>query len=96
MKRVMSTRNAPEAHVAAATLESAGIQAVIHGEHMGAFPAGPASTPSIWVRDEDYVAACKLLDVQPDLTPPATAGRSPAWLILAVIVALVLLMLARG
>jgi hypothetical protein len=96
MKRVLSPRNAAEAHIAAATLESAGIEAAIHGEHMGAFPAGPATTPSVWVRDEDYAAACKLLGVEPDTTPPATAGRSPAWIILAVIVALLLLMLARA
>jgi hypothetical protein len=94
VKRVLVAPNAPEAHVAAAALESAGIEAAIHGEHMGAFPAGPVSRPSVWVRDEDYAAACEVLGVAQDAsqTSPA-AGRPPAMWILLAIVAVILALL---
>jgi putative signal transducing protein len=92
MRRVLVAANAPEAHVAVATLESAGIEAVIRGEHMAAFPAGPNSGPSVWVRDEDYEVACDLLGV---VKTPVDSGRAnpTLWVLVAVIVALSMMLL---
>jgi hypothetical protein len=98
MKRVLSAPNAAEAHVAVAALESAGIDGVIRGEFMGALPLGPISRPSVWVRDENYAEACKLLGVIPDAEQLAdhSTTRSPmrVMLIIAVII-LVLLVLSE-
>ncbi|MGH7712800.1 MAG: DUF2007 domain-containing protein, partial [Gemmatimonadaceae bacterium] len=95
MKRVLTAPNAPEAHVVAAVLENAGIEAVIRGEHMGALPLGPASRPSVWVRDEDYDTACELLDVKPELANPSNQARSPVRLLIVVIIMLILVLLLR-
>ena len=92
MKRVLSAPNAPEAHVAVAVLENAGIDAVIRGEHMGALPLGPASRPSVWVRDEDYESACKLLGVEPE-SPTASTGSPIRPLIIGIIILLLFLVL---
>lgn len=87
MRRLLSAANAPEAHVAVATLDNAGIDAVIRGEHMAAFPAGPGFGPSVWVRDEDYDAACDILGVVK--TPVDSAPGNPSiWILVAVIVVL--------
>lgn len=92
MKQILSAPNAPEAHVAAAVLENAGIAAVIRGEHMGALPLGSASRPSVWVRDEDYESACKLLGVEPEASTPA-AGSPVRPLIIGIIILLLFLLL---
>ena len=92
MKQVLSVPNAAEAHVAVAVLENAGIDAAIRGEHMGALPLGPASRPSVWVRDEDYEAACKILGVAPEPSTPAK-GSPLRPLIIAIIVLLLFLLL---
>jgi len=94
VKRVVTTNNGAEAHVAAAVLENAGIEAVVRGEHMGALPLGPASRPSVWVRDEDYESACKTLGVEPESSPSASQAKSPVgFLVLGIIVLLLLLLL---
>ncbi|HEV8365357.1 MAG TPA: DUF2007 domain-containing protein [Gemmatimonadaceae bacterium] len=91
MRQVLSAPNAPEAHVAVAVLENEGIDAVVRGEHMGALPLGPASRPSVWVRDEDYEAACKILGVGPE---SPTATKPPyRGLIIAIILLLLFLLL---
>jgi hypothetical protein len=94
MKRVLSAPNAEEAHVAVAVLANAGIEAVIRGEYMGALPLGPASRPSVWVRDEDYDAACGILDVTPE-PPSAVSQKSPVKLLIVLIIVLLLLLLLR-
>ncbi|MGQ0539842.1 MAG: putative signal transducing protein [Gemmatimonadaceae bacterium] len=95
MQRVLTAPNAPEAHVAAAVLENAGIAAEIRGEHMGGFPPGPASLPSVWVADHDYAAACELLDVQPEPAAPAER-KSALWVLIAAAGALLLLLLLQS
>jgi len=97
MKRVLTTPNAPEAHVALATLDSAGIDAVIRGEHMGAIPAGPISQPSVWVRDEDYSDACRVLGVAEDMsqTGNSTPRNSPIRTMLIIATALLVLLLLQ-
>ena len=92
MKQVLSAPNAAEAHVAAAVLENAGIEAVIHGEHMGALPLGPASRPSVWVREEDYESACEVLGIEPEPATPAT-GSPVRPLIIGIIILLLFLLL---
>ena len=94
MKQVLSAPNAAEAHVAAAVLENAGIDAVIRGEHMGGLPLGPASRPSVWVRDEDYESACKLLGIDPEPATPATS--SPVRPLIIGIIILLLFLLLRA
>ncbi len=95
MKSVLNVPNAAEAHVAVALLANSGIEAVIRGEHMGALPLGPASRPSVWVRDEDYTAACEVLGVTAE-PPPTSPQRSPIWALVAIILALILFALLRG
>lgn len=95
MKRVLSAPNAPEAHVAVALLENAGIEAVVRGEHMGALPLGPASRPSVWVRDEDYDAACKVLGVEPETAPANNQAKAPVRLLILAIIVLILFGLLR-
>jgi len=96
VKRVLSAPNAPEAHVAVALLENAGIDAVVRGEHMGAMPLGPASRPSVWVRDEDYESACKVLGVEPESSASANEAKSPVRLLVIGIIVLLLLLLLRA
>jgi hypothetical protein len=95
VKSVLSAPNAAEAHVAVAVLANAGIEGVIRGEHMGALPFGPASRPSVWVRDEDYDAACEVLGVVPE-PPTNTTQKSPVWLLVTLIFVLILFALLRG
>ncbi len=90
MKRVLSAPNAAEAHVAVAVLESAGIEAVIRGEYMGALPLGAISSPSVWVRDEDYDAACEALGVPANAAQATESSAPPYRLMLIVIIALAL------
>lgn len=92
MKRVLTTHNAAEAHLAVATLESVGIEAVVLGEHMGALPLGPASRPSVWVKDEDLGAACEALGVSVEATREADASAPPYRVIVIILVALALLL----
>lgn len=93
----MHTSNAAEAHVAAAALENAGIEAMIQGEHMASLPIGPNSHPSVWVRDEDYAAACDVLGVR--LTQETRAERSPMtnllWIALALMLGIILVRILR-
>lgn len=96
VKRILSAANAPEAHVAVAVLENAGIEAVVQGEHMGGLPAGLASRPSVWVRDEDYDTACELLGVKPEPTTQSNTGKSQLRLLVVAIIALVLLLLLQS
>lgn len=91
MRKLLVAANAPEAHVAVATLDNAGIEAVIRGEHMAAFPPGHASGPSVWVRDEDYEAACDVLGVSKTPLDSPPAGPS-IWVFVALIVALSLML----
>jgi hypothetical protein len=90
---VLTTTNAPEAHVALAALDSAGIDAVIRGEHMGALPAGPIARPSVWVRDEDYIAACEVLGVPAEEKPADSSDTSSAMLRVMIVIVAVLLIL---
>lgn len=92
MKRVLTTPNAAEAHVAVATLDSVGIESVVLGEHMGAMPLGPASRPSVWVRDEDHEAACKALGVPVTKLPDAEPSAPPYKVIVTVLIALALML----
>lgn len=92
MRRLLSAANAPEAHLVVATLDNAGIDAVIRGEHMAAFPAGPGFGPSVWVREEDYDAACDILGV-PKTPVESTPTRPSMWILVAVIVALSMMLL---
>lgn len=92
MKRVLTTPNAAEAHLAVATLESVGIEAVVLGEHMGALPLGPASRPSVWVKDEDVGAACQALGVSVEATREADAGAPPYRVMVIILLALALLL----
>ena len=94
MKRVLSAPNAEEAHVAVAVLGNAGIEAVIRGEYMGALPLGPASRPSVWVRDEDYDAACEVLGISPE-PAPVTPQKSPVKLLIVLIIVVALLLLLK-
>lgn len=93
MKRVLSTPNAAEAHVAVAKLESVGIEATVLGEHMGGLPLGSASRPSVWVRDEDHDAACEALGISPE-DARATEGGAPPYRAVAAGVIVLALMLA--
>jgi hypothetical protein len=96
MKKVITTPNAAEAHVALATLESAGIDAVIQGE-FATLELGPITRPSVWVRDEDYAEACKTLGVVVESVQSASSkGPSLRTLLLIAIVLLVILWLQRG
>ena len=73
-----------------AVLENSGIEAVVRGEHMGGLPVGIDSRPSVWVRDEDYDAACELLGVSKTPVDPAWPNPS-IWVLVAVILALSLM-----
>lgn len=93
MKLVLRSTNAAEAHVAAAALENAGIQAVIQGEYMGALPVGPASLPSLWVQDEDYAEACEILGVavaQPGTEDRTSPLRPLVWIVIALLFGIIL------
>jgi Putative prokaryotic signal transducing protein len=93
MKQVLSAPNAAEAHVALAALESAGIEGVIRDEFAGALPLGPISRPTVWVRDEDYQAACDALGVRAAAEPTTTTGspmKALVWITIALLVGLIL------
>jgi hypothetical protein len=94
MKRVLTSTNAAEAHVGAAVLENAGITAEIRGEFMGGLPMGPSSAPSLWVNDEDYVEACRLLGIQPEST--ARSSNSPLRMLVGIVAVLMLLLLLQN
>ena len=98
MKQVTSTKTAAEAHVALAALENAGIEGMIQGEHMGTLPLGPGSYPSVWVRDEDYAAACELLGVGASATPRAdrSATRALMWIAVGMVRAIILTRVLRA
>lgn len=94
MKRVLISTNAAEAHVGAAVLENAGIAAEIRGEFMGGLPMGPSSAPSLWVSDEDYMEACRLLDVQPEST--TSSSKAPLRMFVGIVAALLILLLLQN
>lgn len=96
MKKVITAPNAAEAHVALATLESAGIDGVIQGEFT-TLELGPITRPTVWVRDEDYAAACKTLGVpmEPSTEPAPTKGPPLRTMLLILLVLLIVLWLQR-
>jgi len=66
MKRVYSARDEADAEMVKNALTDAGIQSVVQGGALGAvlgaIPVTEETLPSVWVRDEDLVAAGKVLD----------------------------------
>jgi hypothetical protein len=65
MKRVHVAENPVDAQFVKAFLESAGIAAVVRGEHLfalrGSVPMTAETLPSVWIEDEDDLARAQRL-----------------------------------
>lgn len=66
MKQVHIAESPPEAYLVKGLLEANGIKAIVQGEELfgirGGIPVTPATSPSIWVAEQDVAEATQLIE----------------------------------
>lgn len=79
MKKVYTALNEADAMLAKAALEDARIDAIVEpgalSEILGTVVSSDEALPQVWVRDDDFDGAMRVL-IEADFKTPSDAGRT--------------------